>query len=201
MGMAKISIANEFGPLHDHDTRHVADMGKDFGGVAKVTRKDKRILWEQLMRIHNNQQTPWVAMGDYNTIHKGEDRIVGSLVIDAEIRDFDDYLRDTSMTILKHIEILDPGCSDHSPLSINFVQQGVEKANESETSLALENLNTAEFQGLEARIKKYRHHRQQTQDLQGTMRLPGQPTNLTEAEREAKLNLEKWLNVEESIIR
>jgi len=37
------------------------------------------------------------------TIHKGEDRIVGSPVIDAEIRDFDDYLRDTSMTILKHI--------------------------------------------------------------------------------------------------
>ncbi|WMV19571.1 hypothetical protein MTR67_012956 [Solanum verrucosum] len=42
-------------------------------------------------------------MGDYNTIHRGEDRMVGSPVTDAEIRYFNDYLRDTSMTILKHI--------------------------------------------------------------------------------------------------
>ncbi|KAK4736876.1 hypothetical protein R3W88_000573 [Solanum pinnatisectum] len=75
---------------------------------------------------------------------------------EVEIRDFDNYMRDTSMTILKHkdrdytwknrhtysridwalvntkwmlnrpnleVQILDPGCSDHSPLSINFSQQ------------------------------------------------------------------------------
>ncbi|KAH0746118.1 hypothetical protein KY285_007775 [Solanum tuberosum] len=149
MGMAKISIANEFGPLHDHDTRHVADMGKDFGGATKVTGKGMEV------------------------------------------------------------EILDTGCSDHSPLSINFVQQ-VELR--SRPFKFLNHLAKHEkFQetvkqawqesGLEARIKKYSHHRQQTQDLQGTMRLPGQPTSLTKAEREAKLNLEKWLNVEESIIR
>ncbi|KAK4706884.1 hypothetical protein R3W88_033601 [Solanum pinnatisectum] len=173
MGMAKISIANDFGPLHDHDTRRVADMGKGFGGAVKVECKginakfsfttiyglhtivDRRSLWEQLRRIYNNQQTPWVAMGDYNIIHRGEDRMVGSPVTDAEIKDFDYYLRDASMTILKDIgrdftwtnghtysridwalvntrwmvtmpsmevQILDHGCSNHSPLSINFVQ-------------------------------------------------------------------------------
>ncbi|KAK4731362.1 hypothetical protein R3W88_024350 [Solanum pinnatisectum] len=95
-------------------------------------------------------------MGDYNTIHRGEDIMVGSPVQDAEIRDFDEYLRDTSMPILKHtsreytwtnghiynrtdcalvntrwmltmpdmeLQIIDPGCSDHSPFSINFFQQ------------------------------------------------------------------------------
>ncbi|KAH0776135.1 hypothetical protein KY290_007546 [Solanum tuberosum] len=245
-----------------------ADMGKGFEGAAKVTGKDKRSLWEQLRRIHNNQQTPWVAMGDYNTIHRGEDRMIGSPVTDAEIRDFDDYLRDTNITILKHIgrdftwtngytysridwalvntrwmltmlgmevQILDPGCSDHSPLSINFVQQvelrsrhfkllnhlvkhekfqetvkqawqeSVGKTNMlrvwrklKRVKQALKNLNTTEFQGVEARIKKYR---EQIQDLQGNMGILGQPTSLIEAKRDAKLNLEKWLNVEENIIR
>ncbi|KAK6786055.1 hypothetical protein RDI58_014580 [Solanum bulbocastanum] len=41
MGMAKISIANGFGPLHDHDTRCVADMDKVFRGAVKVTGKDE----------------------------------------------------------------------------------------------------------------------------------------------------------------
>ncbi|KAK4736662.1 hypothetical protein R3W88_000359 [Solanum pinnatisectum] len=95
-------------------------------------------------------------MGDYNTFHRGEDRMMGATVQDAEIRDFDELLRDTCMTILKHtgreytwtnghtysridwalvnarwmltmpnieVQIMDPGCFDHSPLSINFVQQ------------------------------------------------------------------------------
>jgi len=95
-------------------------------------------------------------MGDYNTFHRGEDRMVGSSVQDAEIRDFDDFLKDTSMTILKYtgrdytwtnghtysridwalvttswmltmpnmkVQVMDPGCFDNSPLSINFVQQ------------------------------------------------------------------------------
>lgn len=63
---------------------------------------------------------------------------------------------------------------------------------------ALKTLNTTEFQGVEARIKLYR---QQLQDVQSSMRQPGQPTSLIETEREAKLNREKWLNVEESIMR
>ncbi|WMV45671.1 hypothetical protein MTR67_039056, partial [Solanum verrucosum] len=63
---------------------------------------DRRKLWEQLRSIHNNQQTPWVAMGDYNTFHRGEDRMVGDPVQDAEIRDFDGFLRARSMKILKH---------------------------------------------------------------------------------------------------
>ncbi|WMV45507.1 hypothetical protein MTR67_038892 [Solanum verrucosum] len=44
-------------------------------------------------------------------------------------------------------------------------------------------------------------YRQQLQDIQSSMRQPGQPTSLIETKREAKLNLEKWLNVEESIMR
>lgn len=63
---------------------------------------------------------------------------------------------------------------------------------------SLKDHNTTEFQGVETRIKKYR---QQLQDIQSSMRKPGQPTSLLEAEREVKLNLEKWLNVEESILR
>ncbi|KAK6804275.1 hypothetical protein RDI58_002059 [Solanum bulbocastanum] len=63
---------------------------------------------------------------------------------------------------------------------------------------ALKTLNTTAFQGVEARIKLYR---QQLQDVQSSMRQPGEPTSLIETEREAKLNRKKWLNVEESIMR
>lgn len=49
---------------------------------------NRRRLWEQLRRIHNNQQIQWLTMGNYNTFHKGEDRMVGAPVQDAEIRDF-----------------------------------------------------------------------------------------------------------------
>jgi len=59
-------------------------------------------------------------------------------------------------------------------------------------------LNKTEFQGVEVRIKMYR---QQLQDIQRAMRQPGQPLSMIETERETKLNLEKWVKVEENIMR
>jgi len=39
IGKDIIPIANEFNPLHDHDTRHATDKGKGLGGAAKAIGK------------------------------------------------------------------------------------------------------------------------------------------------------------------
>ncbi|KAK6779943.1 hypothetical protein RDI58_022127 [Solanum bulbocastanum] len=141
------------------------------------------------------------------------------------------------MLTMPNIEvyIIDPGCSNHSPLSINFVQQ-VElrsrpfrflnnqtqhvKFQETVQTVwqdsaggnkmmrvwqklkkvkqGLKFLNKTEFQGVKMRINMLR---QKLYDIQRAMRLPGQPLNMIETERETKMNLEKWLKVEESIMR
>ncbi|KAH0639210.1 hypothetical protein KY285_035796 [Solanum tuberosum] len=59
-------------------------------------------------------------------------------------------------------------------------------------------LNKIEFQGVEMRIKMFR---QQLHDIQRAMRQPREPLSMIETERETKMNLEKWLKVEESIMR
>lgn len=63
---------------------------------------------------------------------------------------------------------------------------------------AIKLLNTGTYEGLEDRIK---HCIYQLQLLQKDMRTPGQSVEKIETERQLKFELEKWLNVEESIIR
>ncbi|KAH0778089.1 hypothetical protein KY290_009500 [Solanum tuberosum] len=64
--------------------------------------------------------------------------------------------------------------------------------------ITLKELNIVEYQGVETRIRMYR---QQLHDLQSTMRQPGQSTEILQLEKEVKENLEKWLNIKESILK
>nr|XP_016476393.1 PREDICTED: uncharacterized protein LOC107797984 [Nicotiana tabacum] len=48
-------------------------------------------------------QGPWIAMGDYNVIQSVEDRYNGNPVMEAETRDFSDFLENTGMTELKTV--------------------------------------------------------------------------------------------------
>ncbi|XP_070014516.1 uncharacterized protein [Nicotiana sylvestris] len=71
------------------------------------TVEERRGLWNDLNNWSKVQQGPWLVMGDYNAIRAGIDRALGN----AEW-----------MMQMPHLEVrvMDPGCSDHSPLCMNF---------------------------------------------------------------------------------
>ncbi|XP_049414574.1 uncharacterized protein LOC125877273 [Solanum stenotomum] len=140
------------------------------------------------------------------------------------------------MTMALHeLFIMDPECSDHSPLSLYLAQDedtrprpfkflnhvaGHEKfpkiieemwskrrgrcrmadiwRNLKHIKKAMKHLNATEFGAVEERINSCRHQLAMAQE---DMRAPGQPMEKIEAEKQIKLQLEKWLNVEESIMR
>ncbi|XP_059301911.1 uncharacterized protein LOC132053828 [Lycium ferocissimum] len=45
------------------------------------TINDRKILWEELRRLHDLTTTPWLAMGDYNAIKDASDRMHGTIVL------------------------------------------------------------------------------------------------------------------------
>ncbi|XP_016435958.1 uncharacterized protein LOC107762145 [Nicotiana tabacum] len=84
------------------------------------TVKDRLKLWDKMRQIHNIQQGPWIAMGDYNVAVHPQDRLCGTEVQDMETKDFKEYMRDTGMNELQYI--LEPMVSDHSPLKLVIYQ-------------------------------------------------------------------------------
>ncbi|KAH0717607.1 hypothetical protein KY285_013638 [Solanum tuberosum] len=241
-------------------------MGPPIYGLHTI--EDRRSLWGKLRSINLRQQGPWLSMGDYNAIHRAEDRLIGYTIHEAETKDFDSFLKDTGMAILRvngreftwnnghtyskidwalvnaiwlldmqslEMQVMNPQSSDHSPLRVvlaqeedkrhkpfkflnhlaqhgefqRTVQMAWQQSHNTGTmygvwqklkrvKIALKELNIAEYQGVETRIKIYR---QQLHDLPNTMRQPGQSTDILQLEKEVKENLEKWLNIEESILK
>ncbi|KAK2434278.1 hypothetical protein QL285_019443 [Trifolium repens] len=47
----------------------------------------RKKLWKDPEDIHNTQQGPWCAIGDYNNVAKSQDRIGGNMVTEAEYED------------------------------------------------------------------------------------------------------------------
>ncbi|XP_019258094.1 PREDICTED: uncharacterized protein LOC109236376 [Nicotiana attenuata] len=131
--------------------------------------------------------------------------------------------------------VMDPGCSDHLPLKISFIDKEesglkpfkflnhladhedfLEIVNKAwiggwtgdkmkdvweklkRVKIAMKKLNAEEYNVVGGRIAKCR---EQLCILQEQMRKPGQPSTMTLAEKETKLQLEKWLRVEESILK
>ncbi|XP_049371526.1 uncharacterized protein LOC125836395 [Solanum verrucosum] len=179
---------------------------------------DRRSLWGKLRSINLRQQGPWMSMGDYNVIHKAEDRLIGSTIHKAETKDFDSFLKDTRMAILRANGREFTWNNGHTYNKIDWalhgefqrtVQMAWQQSHNTGTmygvwqklkrvKIALKELNIAEYQGVETRIKMYRH---QLHDLQNIIRQPGQSTDILQLEKEVKENLEKWLNIEESILK
>ncbi|KAK4720321.1 hypothetical protein R3W88_018659 [Solanum pinnatisectum] len=89
----------------------------------------RRSLWGKLRNINSSQQEPWISMGDYNAIHRAEDRMIGATftwtnghtysIIDWALVNAK-WMLDMQFT---EVKILDPGCSDHSPLCITLMQE------------------------------------------------------------------------------
>ncbi|PHT81296.1 hypothetical protein T459_14311 [Capsicum annuum] len=208
----QLNSTNEFGFLREHDTRFMAKGRKGGGGQSRLEGRvdSKKLLWVKLKQIESSQQGPWLAMGDFNAIQKVEHRLIGSTVQEAEIKDFESFLIENNILVLRttgrefswtnghtytmidwalvniswmldmptsEVILLDPGYSDHSPLSLSFAKE--------DTRVDL----------------KIRMYRQQLRDIQSHMRQPDQPQDVIDLEKEAKKNLEKWLNIEESIVR
>ncbi|XP_016457630.1 uncharacterized protein LOC107781446 [Nicotiana tabacum] len=67
------------------------------------TIEQRRNMWEELTQLHMELKGHWIAMGDYNAIQSWEDRYNGNPVMEAEIRDFNDFLENTGMIELRYI--------------------------------------------------------------------------------------------------
>ncbi|KAG5581460.1 hypothetical protein H5410_052087 [Solanum commersonii] len=64
---------------------------------------DRREMWYELTQYNMRCRQPWLVMGDFNSILHIEDRVVGSQVQEAELRDFKQCLLDTGLTELKNV--------------------------------------------------------------------------------------------------
>ncbi|XP_075112426.1 uncharacterized protein LOC142182223 [Nicotiana tabacum] len=67
------------------------------------TIEDRRKMWDDLRSLNHLQLEPWLVMGDFNIILHVEDRHCGAPVQEMGIRDFNDYLLDTSMNKIRYI--------------------------------------------------------------------------------------------------
>ncbi|XP_070009487.1 uncharacterized protein [Nicotiana sylvestris] len=67
------------------------------------TIEQRKNMWEELTQLHMELKGPWIAMGDYNAIQSWEDRYNGNPVMEAEIRDFNDFLENTGMIELRYV--------------------------------------------------------------------------------------------------
>lgn len=64
---------------------------------------DRETLCTELKNIETDQQGPWMCMGDFNTLLLVDDRLGGNPIQDAEMKDFNDFLLDTFMVVLKSV--------------------------------------------------------------------------------------------------
>ncbi|XP_075105118.1 uncharacterized protein LOC142179327 [Nicotiana tabacum] len=67
------------------------------------TIEHRKAMWEKLEQLHNELQGPWIVMGDYNAIQSFEDRYNDNHVMEAETRDFSEFLENAGMTELKTV--------------------------------------------------------------------------------------------------
>ncbi|XP_070017986.1 uncharacterized protein [Nicotiana sylvestris] len=63
----------------------------------------RKAMWVEVTQLHNKLEGPWIAMGYYNVTQSFEDRYNGNPVMEAETRDFSEFLLNTGMTELKAV--------------------------------------------------------------------------------------------------
>lgn len=59
---------------------------------------ERKKLWKDLEEIHDMQQGPWCAVGDYNNVAKSQDRVGGKLVTEAEYEDLQAMMDATGLS-------------------------------------------------------------------------------------------------------
>ncbi|XP_048494320.1 uncharacterized protein LOC125494677 [Beta vulgaris subsp. vulgaris] len=73
---------------------------------------NRRQLWVDLREMVDNVAFPYLTIGDFNAVSQASDRIIGTLVSEAETVDFSNFLME--------VEYLAEGISDHTPLLVSF---------------------------------------------------------------------------------
>lgn len=56
-----------------------------------------KLLWNDLAKMHQHQQGPWLVCGDFNNVLKSVDRIGGSIVQEKEYADLPELMRNTGL--------------------------------------------------------------------------------------------------------
>ncbi|XP_060210242.1 uncharacterized protein LOC132637116 [Lycium barbarum] len=67
------------------------------------TVEKRKSLWTDLLSLQHNVQGLWICMGDYNAMLALEDRVMGNPVVEADIRDFKQFLVDAAMTEMRTV--------------------------------------------------------------------------------------------------
>ncbi|XP_058768747.1 uncharacterized protein LOC131642529 [Vicia villosa] len=57
----------------------------------------RKKLWQDILKIHSNQQGLWMVIGDFNNVAKVDDRIGGSMVTEKEYVDLIDMMNQTGL--------------------------------------------------------------------------------------------------------
>lgn len=98
-----VTIATEQ-VIHETMKCSVLDIKFHFTATYGLhTVEDRKSLWRQLSNIETGLQGPWLIMGDLNAVLNPDDRLNGSMVTEAETRDFRDFIVDTGLCELKTV--------------------------------------------------------------------------------------------------
>ncbi|KAK4377118.1 hypothetical protein RND71_003414 [Anisodus tanguticus] len=77
--------------------------------VDKVAaQEDRKKLWDELRSLDGKMSSSWLAMGYYNAIRDSDDRMLGIVVQEGEIKDFNDFMMDTGMEEMKIMQTIYP---------------------------------------------------------------------------------------------
>ncbi|XP_019242474.1 PREDICTED: uncharacterized protein LOC109222588 [Nicotiana attenuata] len=65
------------------------------------TVEDRRKLWRDLLQVNSKVLGAWIIMGDFNAIRSREDRPIGNLVQEMEVKDFNKFVEDAILAELR----------------------------------------------------------------------------------------------------
>ncbi|XP_058784375.1 uncharacterized protein LOC131659164 [Vicia villosa] len=68
-------------------------------GIYALNQLDKRkVLWKNMITLHQSIRGPWCAMGDFYNVAGALDRIGGNMVVESEYKDFQDMMSSTGLS-------------------------------------------------------------------------------------------------------
>ncbi|PHT40138.1 hypothetical protein CQW23_18992 [Capsicum baccatum] len=89
---------------HPPSTEHITNTENGYKALHYITQlMEGGVLWSDLGSIIDGITSPHVVMGDFNTILRSDDRVMGSQVIDSEVMDFNNFIQDTGLMELKRL--------------------------------------------------------------------------------------------------
>ncbi|XP_070056687.1 uncharacterized protein [Nicotiana tomentosiformis] len=222
-GADEISMINGFNILVESGLQLTVPRQMGEGSIYGLhTLEDRRYLWRDLADINIRQQGPWLIMGDYNAIRSEEDRLIGNLVQELEVRDFNSFIDDTALVEMRtngrnftwtnghtYSKIDRALVNTEWMLKMPYLEVWVMDLGCSDHSP----LNVS-FEDNEEKVPKpfkFLNHLVEHKDFLALvsgawqesnedntmkdeqMRSPGQPENMVIVEKDIKMQLEKWL--------